>query len=76
MTKNITMAGAASLALAALGLAACGSDRQAPQAPRAEETTPAEIAAIEKARSVEATLEQAKESRDQTLQEQENPTAQ
>ena len=76
MTRNSTIAGAVSLAIAALGLAACGSDRQPAQPTEAEQATPAEAAAIEKARGVEATLQQEKESLDRTLQEQENPTAQ
>jgi len=66
MNKSRTLSAAF---LVSLALAACGS-RQQPAQPDA-----AYSEAMQKARDVEATLQQQKDNLDRTLQQAENPTA-
>lgn len=66
MNKSRTPS-AASLVPLLLVLAACGSEQQPADAPYSD--------AMEKARGVEATLQQQKDNMDQALQEKEQPTA-
>ena len=67
---------AASLVPVVLVLAACGSSEQPEEPPPVEDTAYQGMAeAVDKARGVEATLQQQKDNLDRTLQENENPTA-
>jgi hypothetical protein len=72
MNKSRTVS-AASLVLLPLVLAACGSEQKPVDPPAAEDQPYARE--LDKARSVEQTLQQHKDSMDRTLQEQEQPTA-
>ncbi|MET0532899.1 MAG: hypothetical protein ABW171_01630 [Steroidobacter sp.] len=73
MNKTRTVS-AASLASIALVLTACGSEQKPVDPPAAPANQPY-AEALDKARGVEATLQQQKDNIDQTLQSQENPTA-
>ena len=64
---------AASLAALAFLLAACGSEQQPAERPAAAGAAYQDE--MDKARGVEATLQQQKEDMDRTLQQNENPTA-
>jgi hypothetical protein len=70
MNKSRTFS-AATLVSLSLALAACGSEQQ-PAAPAADAPYKE---AMDKARGVETTLQQQKESLDRTLQDNEQPTA-
>jgi hypothetical protein len=63
----------ASLVPLLLMLAACGSEQQPAEPPAAADQPYARE--LDKARGVEQTLQQQKDSMDHTLQEQEKPTA-
>ena len=69
MNKSRTLSAAF---LVSLALAACSSEQQ-PSAPSARDAAYSE--AMEKARDVEATLQQQKDNLDRTLQQAESPTA-
>lgn len=76
MSKKSRNHSAGSLAFAALLLAACGSEQKPAEPPPLEDTAFRDMAgAMDKARGVEATLQQQQEALDRTLQENENPTA-
>lgn len=75
MTKQSRNRGAASIALVASLLAACGSEQTPPPKPAEDAISRDMQAAMDKARSVEGTLQQQKEAMDRTLQEKEQPTA-
>jgi hypothetical protein len=76
MSQKIRIQSAASLAFAALLLAACGSEQKPAEPPPLEDTAFRDMAgAMDKARGAEVTLQQGQEARDRKLQEQENPTA-
>lgn len=72
MNKSKTPS-AASLAALMLVLAACGSEQQPAEPPAAADSPYSRE--LDKARSVEGTLQQQKDNLDRTLQAQENPTA-
>lgn len=74
--SKIRIQSAASLAFVALLLAACGSEQKPAEPPPVQDTAFRDMAgAMDKARGVEATLQQEKEALDRKLQENENPTA-
>ena len=76
MSKKSRNRNAASLALAALLLAACGSEQKPPEPPPVQDTVFGDAAgAMDKARAVEGTVMQHKEDIDRTLQQNENPSA-
>lgn len=68
--------GAASAALTALLLTACGSEQQPAEPLPVKDTAFGEmVGTVDKARGVEGTIMQQKEDVDRALQENENPTA-
>jgi len=76
MSQKTRIQSAASVAVAALMLAACGSEQKPAERPPVQDTAFRDMAgAMDKARGAEATLQQGQEARDRKLQEQENPTA-
>ena len=76
MSQKIRIQSAASLAFAALLLAACGSEQKPAEPPPVEDTAFRDMAgAMDKARGTEATLQQGQDARDHKLQQDENPTA-
>jgi hypothetical protein len=72
MNKSRTLS-AASLISLSFVLAACGSEQEPADPPAAAETPYQQE--LDKARGVEQTLQQQKDSMDRTLEEKENPTA-
>jgi hypothetical protein len=72
MNKSRTLS-AASLVSLSLVLAACGSEQQPAESAQAAETPYARE--LDKARGVEQTLQQQKDSMDRTLEEKEQSTA-
>lgn len=76
MSNKSRIHNAASLAFATLVLAACGSEQKPAEPPPVADTAFRDMTgAMDKARGVEATLQQEKEALDRKLQENENPTA-
>jgi hypothetical protein len=66
----------ASMALAALLLAACGSEQKPAEPPPVKDTAFGDmVGTMDKARGAEATIMQQKEDIDRALEENENPTA-
>jgi uncharacterized lipoprotein YbaY len=64
------------MALAALLLAACGSEQKPAEPPPVKDTVFGDtVATMDQARSVEGTVMQEKEDLDRALQENEHPTA-
>ncbi len=70
MNKSRTLSAAF---LVSLALAACGSEQKPAEPSSATDAAYSE--AMDKARGVEATLQQQKDNIDRTLQQNENPTA-
>ena len=76
MSKKCMNRSAASIALGALLLSACGSKQQPAEPPPVQDTVFGDaVGTLDKARGVEGTVMQQKEEVDRTLQENEQSTA-
>lgn len=76
MSQKTRIQSAASVAVAALMLAACGSEQKPAEPLPVHDTAFRDMAGtMDKARGVEATLQQQKEALDRKLQDNESPTA-